>query len=278
MSNHEIELVIKIGSMALIRQEDWDIDYNIFSRLGAQLRPGMVVVSSGAVEIGRLDYLRRNGGAEPPGDVDSRKTDYSAQGQAILMQTYREYIHPAYSVRQLLVEHQHFNDAEKRTHIRNLLLRSAGQNAIPIINYNDAVSDDENRRLELTRLREAGQNESVVECIDNDETAAVIATLLQARILIVLTSTKGIYRVPGAPETLISDITGHNAEQVIKNMEAVMQNCQGSSREGSGGARAKLEFMREPVRQGTTVIIAHAQYRLQDILSGTVPRTYIGVI
>ncbi len=52
-----IDLVIKIGSMALIRQEDKDIDYNIFSRLGAQLRPGMVVVSSGAVEIGRLDYI-----------------------------------------------------------------------------------------------------------------------------------------------------------------------------------------------------------------------------
>ena len=38
----DFELVGKIGSMALIRKEDMDIDYNIFSRLGAQLRPGYI--------------------------------------------------------------------------------------------------------------------------------------------------------------------------------------------------------------------------------------------
>ena len=56
-----IDLVIKIGSMALIRREDNDIDYNIFARLGSELRPGMLLVSSGATEIGRLDYLKRTG-------------------------------------------------------------------------------------------------------------------------------------------------------------------------------------------------------------------------
>ena len=56
--NFEYDVVGKIGSMALIRKEDNDIDYNIFSRLSAELRPGMIWVSSGATEIGRLDYLR----------------------------------------------------------------------------------------------------------------------------------------------------------------------------------------------------------------------------
>ena len=56
---YEFELVGKIGSMALIRQEDNDIDYNIFSRLGMELRPGMIWVSSGAAEIGRLDFMKR---------------------------------------------------------------------------------------------------------------------------------------------------------------------------------------------------------------------------
>ena len=53
--NFEYDVVGKIGSMALIRKEDNDIDYNIFSRLSAELRPGMIWVSSGATEIGRLD-------------------------------------------------------------------------------------------------------------------------------------------------------------------------------------------------------------------------------
>ena len=57
----DYELVGKIGSMALIRKADKDIDYNIFSRLGRELKPGMIWVSSGAAEIGRLDYLQRQG-------------------------------------------------------------------------------------------------------------------------------------------------------------------------------------------------------------------------
>ena len=56
-----IDLVGKIGSMALIRREEMDMDYNIFARLGRELRPGMVWISSGATEIGRLDFLRRTG-------------------------------------------------------------------------------------------------------------------------------------------------------------------------------------------------------------------------
>ena len=69
-----IELVIKIGSMALIRREDNDIDYNIFARLSGELRPGMLLVSSGATEIGRLDYMKRTG-HELGGDQEQNKTD-----------------------------------------------------------------------------------------------------------------------------------------------------------------------------------------------------------
>ena len=56
--DYQFDLVGKIGSMALIRREDKDIDYNIFSRLGSELRPGMIWVTSGATEIGRLDYIQ----------------------------------------------------------------------------------------------------------------------------------------------------------------------------------------------------------------------------
>jgi glutamate 5-kinase len=74
------------------------------------------------VEIGRLDYLKRTG-HELSGSKDAVMTDYSAQGQAILMEEYRRYIPSKYSVRQLLVEHIHFNDSEKRRHIYQFLIR-----------------------------------------------------------------------------------------------------------------------------------------------------------
>ena len=120
---YDFDLVGKIGSMALIRREDADIDYNIFSRLGRELRPGMIWVTSGAAEIGRLDYMRRTGRELTCDSVDA-KTDYAAQGQTILMEQYRHFIRQEYSVRQVLVEHQHFNDEEKREHIRRLFLRA----------------------------------------------------------------------------------------------------------------------------------------------------------
>ena len=92
MMDYQFDLVGKIGSMALIRKEDKDIDYNIFSRLGAELKPGMIWVTSGATEIGRLDYLKRTG-CELCGSDDEIKADYAAQGQSILMQNYRQFIH-----------------------------------------------------------------------------------------------------------------------------------------------------------------------------------------
>ncbi|MDP2891966.1 MAG: uridylate kinase [Bacillota bacterium] len=275
MGKFDIEMVGKIGSMALIRKEDNDIDYNIFSRLGAELKPGMIWVSSGATEIGRLDYIKRTG-RELSGDLDAVKTDYAAQGQAILMQTYRQFIPEAYSVRQVLVEHRHFNEREKREHIKNLLLRCASQGAIPIINYNDAVNAEENRRMELTELRESHHGR-VVECIDNDETAAEIAVLMRARILLILTSVHGIYEDPEDPSTLVEKITGRNAAEVLEAIAKMQKACVGASRAGASGARAKLQYVAEPVKAGTTVIIGHAQHKISELVSGKVKRTVIGI-
>ena len=95
---YDFDLVGKIGSMALIRREDADIDYNIFSRLGSELKPGMIWVTSGAAEIGRLDYIKRTGHELTCDSVDA-KTDYAAQGQSILMEQYRHFIRQEYSVR-----------------------------------------------------------------------------------------------------------------------------------------------------------------------------------
>jgi glutamate 5-kinase len=269
--SYDVELVGKIGSMALIREAEHDINYNVFSRIGSELRPGMIWVSSGAVEIGRLDYIKRTGHALE-GSKSDVMTDYSAQGQAILMEEYRRYIPAKYSVRQLLVEHTHFNDAEKREHIYKFLLRCSQQNAIPIVNYNDTVSFEENRRWELEQLRSNG-HERVVECIDNDETASVISTLVHPRYLLIFASVNGIYRDPKDPSTLVESVEGKNADEVIEAIEELQTHCFGASRSGANGAKSKLEFIKDPIRQGTTVLIANSKYRIPDVLAGNCPRT-----
>lgn len=271
MLGDTIELVGKIGSMALIRPEDFDINYNTISRICAELRPGMIWVTSGAAEIGRLDYIKRTGGELP--DSEDAKADYAAQGQAILMANYRQFVRPEISLRQMLVEHQHFNEEEKREHIRRFLLRAAQQGAIPIVNYNDSVNGEESRKMELAHLREAGQD--VYECVDNDETAAVIAGLVRARTLVILTSTEGIYQDPKDPSTLVCDVSAKDPESLDKAIRALQSHCKGASRAHANGAYAKLEYIKGPAMQGTEVHIGHARHRISDLLSGKVPHTRI---
>ena len=55
MTAFDVELVGKIGSMALINKEYNDIDYNRIARSTRERRPGCFWVTSGATEIGRLD-------------------------------------------------------------------------------------------------------------------------------------------------------------------------------------------------------------------------------
>ena len=272
--NFDIELVGKIGSMALIDKNSSMLDYSLIARLSKELRPGYIWVTSGAVETGRLDYINRNG-CELTGSTEDVKTDYSAQGQSILMSTYRQFVDPKYSLRQVLVEHQHFNDDEKREHLKSMLLRASAQNAIPIVNYNDAVSTEESRRFEIQSLK--NKKAKVVECVDNDETASQIACLVKAKNLLIFTSTDGIYKNPKDPTTLIKEISGSTTQEVLDNITECENYCDGASRVGANGAKAKLEYVKDAVKNGTSVYIASAKFSIADILSGKAKCTRIGV-
>lgn len=270
----DCELVGKIGSMALIRGHEHDIDFNVFSRIGSELVPGVIWVSSGAVEIGRLDYLRRNGGKEIR-DCILENACYASQGQSIVMENYRRFVNPAYSVRQVLVEHQHFNNPGKRDFIRKLLLCCMEQHAVPIINYNDSVSNEETRKMELTDLQK--NQEKVVECIDNDETASEIATLMRARYLLILTSSEGLLADPADGSSLIGEVNGKNADELLEAITHLKKHCAGASRKGANGMTAKLDYITGPVKNGTTVIIGSSNYRIKDLIEGKVNRTIFRV-
>ena len=270
----DTKLVGKIGSMALIDKESNILDYTLIARLSSELKPGYIWITSGAAETGRLDYIKRNG-TELVGEKEDVKTDYAAQGQSILMSTYREFVDSKYSLRQVLVEHQHFNDPQKREHLKAMLLRAKEQNAIPIINYNDAISTEESRRFEIQSLK--NKTDKVVECVDNDETASQIACLVKAENLIILTSADGIYKDSHDPSTLISEISGKDVYEVLDNITECENYCNGASRAGANGAKAKLEYIKDAVKIGTKVIIASAKCSLADLLSGKAKATRIGV-
>ena len=270
----DVELVGKIGSMALIDTKSNMLDYTLIARLSAELKPGYIWVTSGAAETGRLDYIKRNG-KELDGEAEDVKTDDAAQGQSILMATYRQFVDSKYSLRQVLVEHQHFNDDTKREHLKEMLLRAIKQDAIPIINYNDAISTEESRRFEIQSLK--SKTNKVVECVDNDETASQIACLVKAKRLLILTSADGIYRDPDDKTTLIEEISGKDTYELLENITACENYCHGASRKGANGAKAKLEYIKDAAAQGTEVIIASAKYSISDILTEKVKATRIRV-
>ena len=267
---YDCELVGKIGSMALINRELNELDYNAFSRIGKYLRPGYVWVSSGAVEIGKIDYYNRQNTYLSPED-DIAKSLYASQGQCILMENYRRFVNPDYSVRQFLLEHSHFNDVEKSAYIKTLLLASMKQKSIPIINYNDCVSNEEILKIELSEVRK--KQKSVAECIDNDETASRLSVLLKSKYLLILTSSEGLLQNPQDKTSLIKAVEGKNTEELLEHINGLMGYCDGASRKGANGMLAKLQYIRDPIKNETTVIIGSSQYSIPDLLNGTVNRT-----
>lgn len=274
MTKFDVEIVGKVGSMALINPDHDDMDYNIICRIGRFLRPGTVWVTSGAAEIGRLDYVKR-AGRELEGEETDVKSDYAAQGQSLLMTQYRQFVDARYGLRQILVEHQHFNDPLKREHLRKLLLRAVAQSAIPIVNYNDPVSDEEVRKMEIRSIkRRTGR---AAECVDNDETASQIACLVKPRILVILTGVDGIYADRADKSSLIREIRGATVEETVANIDRRLRCCAGASRAGASGARAKLEYVKDPIRNGTTVFIGNSRYGISDIIEGRAPSTKICV-
>ena len=201
---YDFELVGKIGSMALIRQRgSADIDYNIFSRLGRELKPRH--------DLGD----ERRGGNRPAGLYQvARGTELTvrqrgcrirpttrAQGQSILM----EQLPPLHRGRNIPCARcwwsiSHFNDPEKREHIRRLLPpRERSRARFRLSTTTTPFPTRKTARWELSNLRRE-HRDVVHECVDNDETAAVIAGLVTTKMLLIMTSTEGIYRRSERPE------------------------------------------------------------------------------
>ena len=119
--------------------------------------------------------------------------------------------------------------------------------------------------------------DKVVECVDNDETAAQIACLVKAKTLLILTSAEGIYKDSNNPDSLIEEISGKDVYEVLENISVCENYCNGASRQGANGAKAKLEYVKDAVKNGTSVIIASAKRSIKDILSGQAKATRIFV-
>lgn len=226
--------VIKIGSSSLTSDEGGlnrsKIDFFV-SELASLHRDGTLplLVTSGAVAAGftKMGYRRR------PKHLHEQQAAASV-GQALLMQAYQEaFSHYQITAAQILLTRSDFSN---RSRIHNALMtidELIKHRIIPIINENDTVSVNE------------------LKFGDNDMLSALVANLIKADRLAILTDMEGLFtadprKTPTAERIAFVESIDHNLLQ--------MAGGSGSS-VGTGGMRSKVEAARIATRGGIPVFI-----------------------
>lgn len=247
--------VVKIGS-ALLTNEGAGLNRDILApwveQMAERRKAGqdVVLVSSGAVAQG----MARMGWSRRPQSLHELQAA-AAIGQMGLIRAYedcfaRRNLHTA----QVLLTHDDLADRERYLNARSTLRTLLSLGVIPVVNENDTVATDE--------LRFG----------DNDTLAALVANLIEAELLILLTDQDGLFEADPRldPEAPLIDAT--RVDDV--RLDAVA----GGSRSGlgTGGMTTKIRAARLAARSGCATVIAPG--RRPDSLSGIVRGEDIGTL
>lgn len=225
--------VVKVGS-SVLAAADGTLKADHVHRLAAQVAAlkaagdEVVVVSSGAVASG----FRHLGYERPPTTLPDRQACASV-GQLFLVAAYEDVFSAhGYCAGLVLLTHDDFAVRSRYLNARNTIERLLKRGAVPIINENDAVAVEE------------------ILVGDNDQLASMVAAMIAADILVLLTDVAGVYdrdpKEPGA--VLLARID--DAEAVLGRIGA------GKSDLGRGGMRSKLRAAIAAGKYGIDTIIA----------------------
>jgi glutamate 5-kinase len=240
-------LVVKLGTGVLTdRRKQIDLAQlgQLVTQVAAQRKAGreVVIVSSGAVGAGMgvLGYEKR------PAELAELQA-CAAVGQARLMAHYGElFAKHDLHVAQVLLTHDDLEHHERHLNARNTLVTLLGRGVIPIINENDTVS--------LAELKFG----------DNDKLSALVASLLPADLLVILTTVDGVLENFGKanPKTI----------SVIEKIDTDIEKLGGgtSSETAIGGMKSKIEAAKIVIRSGIPLVIASGRKKeaLAKILAG----------
>jgi glutamate 5-kinase len=202
----------------------------------------VVVVSSGAVGagMGALGYEKR------PTQLSELQA-CAAVGQSRLMTTYENLLGEAgYRVAQVLLTHDDLEHHERHLNARNTLVTLLRHGVVPIINENDAIS--------FTELKFG----------DNDKLSALVACLLPADMLVILTSVDGLMENFGKPDA--------RTLNVVESLDDTVEKMAGGteSETAVGGMASKLQAAKIVIRSGIPLVIASGRRNtvLSNILDG----------
>lgn len=212
----------------------------------------VILVTSGAVASGR-EVLRH-----PPVERSlPSKQMFAAVGQVKLMQTWTELFSLFdINVGQLLLTRGDFSNRKRYLNIRDTLTCMLSHGILPIVNENDTVATQE------------------IKVGDNDNLAALVANLIAADRLILLTDQQGLYTADPRhnPDAKIIPVVKHIDESIF-------ELAGGSSIKlglGTGGMRTKIEAAHLASQSGTSTSIASSA--LPNILADIVEGKQIGTL
>lgn len=229
-------IAVKVGSNVLTRR-DGTLDVTRMSALVDQIaelhKTGVeiILVSSGAVASGRSEVHS----AKKLDSVDQRQL-FSAVGQAKLINRYYELFREhGIAVGQVLTMKENFATRRHYLNQKNCMTVMLENGVIPIVNENDTISVSE---LMFT---------------DNDELSGLIASMMGAQALIILSNIDGIYN--GSPADPTSEVIREIGQG--KDLSSYIQTSKSSF--GRGGMLTKTNIARKVADEGITVIIANGK-------------------
>ena len=232
-------IVIKVGSNVLTRT-DGTLDVTRVSSLVDQIQAiradgaQVLLVSSGAVACGR-SLLSRGGTAHKLDPVEQRQL-FSAVGQVQLIGLYsRLFKDWDTAIGQVLTMKESFSTRREYLNQRACMEVMLANGVVPVINENDTVSVTE---LMFT---------------DNDELSGLVAAMMDADTLIILSNVDGIYDAPPSDKNAKVIAKVHPGEDISGSIGAQKSGF------GRGGMRSKYAIAAHAAEEGIRVLIANGK-------------------
>lgn len=240
-------IVVKLGTGVLTdsrKQPDTGQLEQLVAQIAEQRKAGrdVVLVTSGAVGAGMgvLGYDKR------PAELAELQA-CAAVGQPRLMAIYEKLFgQHGLDVAQVLLTHDDLEHHERHLNARNTLVTLLSRGVVPIINENDAISFTE------------------IKFGDNDKLSALVASLLPADLLIILTTVDGLIENFGKanPRTI----------PLIEHIDEAVEKLAGGTDSATavGGMASKIQAAKIAVRSGIPLVIASGRKKkmLADVLAG----------
>jgi glutamate 5-kinase len=220
-------VVVKIGSRSLAAAGEPDIYARLAACVSGHRDTAFVIVSSGAIALGmkKLGYRAR------PKEM-ARLQAAAAAGQSLLMRAYEEAFDArGLSVAQVLLTHADLADRTRANNARAALGALLEASTVPILNENDSVAVEE------------------IKFGDNDQLAAMVAPLVDAELVVLLSDVDGLLDADGRRVRIVKDVALDALPHVRRSTSAV----------GSGGMASKIEAARRATLAGANVVVADAR-------------------